>query len=132
MNMRNFGLIEGRLTRDPQILKNADGSRKVMFTVAARRDFAAADGTKESDFIPVEAFVKADKPNGVYDLIHKGDLVGIEYTVRSSTYTDSKTGEKKYSLVHLVRKVDLKENKATTEARQAQGTPVAVPADAEV
>jgi single-stranded DNA-binding protein len=130
MNMRNFAIAEGRLTRDPAIFANSDGSKKVMFTIAARRNFKNADGKNDSDFIQLEAFVSADKQtNGVYDLMHKGDLVGVHYTVRSSTYTDKDSGETKYAQTLLVQEVDLKESKATTDAR-AQATAVAAPAEA--
>ena len=35
-NLSNFGLIEGRLTKDPIVFENSDGSRKVLLNVAVR------------------------------------------------------------------------------------------------
>lgn len=132
MNQRNYGVAEGRLTRDPKVFTNKDGSKKVVLTLATRRNYKGKDGSVDSDFIAIEAFVKADvNGNAVYDHMHKGDLVGIEYTVRTSKYTDEATGEEKYTQVLLAQGVDLKESKAVTTARQSGTQTVAeVPAEA--
>lgn len=126
MNQRNFGIVEGRLTREPKVFTNSDGSKKVVLTLAARRNYKNNDGKIDSDFVALEAFVSPNtKGNGVYDYMHKGDLVGAEYTVRTGSYTD-KNGEEQYTQVLFVQSVDLKESKNTTQARQnasQQGTP---------
>ena len=56
-NMRDFGIVTGRLTRDPDFHDNRDGSRKVRFTVAAQNHFTDKDGKRGSQFIPLEAFL---------------------------------------------------------------------------
>ena len=116
MNTRNFGIAEGRLTRDPYIAKNENGSRKVMLTIAAQDNFKSKDGTRKSQFINLEGFIPANMPNGVYDLMHKGDMVGIEYSVRTNNYT-AKSGEMVYSQVLFIQSVDLKETKKSIAAR---------------
>lgn len=119
-NLRNFGITEGRLTKDPVVFNNKDGSRKIMITVAAQNSYKNKAGVRESQFLPFEAFVPAaNATNGVFDYTHKGDLVGIEYEVRNNNYKDPKTGEDVYGIVLFVQNVDLKEGKAKTDARQA-------------
>lgn len=120
MNIRNYGVVEGRLVKDPVIFTNNDGSRKVMLTVAVMDNFKSKDGKKGSQFVQLEAFVSAKQTgNGVYGYMHKGDLVGLEFTIRTNNYTD-KAGNPVYSQVLLVQGVDLKESKTTTDARQAK------------
>lgn len=118
MNIRNFGVAEGRLTRDPYIVENKDGSKKVMLTVAAQNDFKNKDGKRDSQFISLEGFIPAGKDTGVYTLLHKGDMVGLGYTVRTNNYTDKK-GETVYSQVLFIQTVDLRETKAAAAAHAA-------------
>ena len=121
MNMRNFGIAEGRLVRDLTIFENSDGSRKVMMTLAVKDNFeSGSDKSRQSQFINLEAFLKPGYKNGVYELIHKGDFIGVQYSVRSNTYV--KNGETVYSQILLVESVDIKESKSVTDKRQAAGS----------
>lgn len=47
-NIRNYGIVTGRLTRDPQVFENRDGSRKIKFTVAAQNHFTNGQGEYDS------------------------------------------------------------------------------------
>lgn len=129
LNMRNYGVAEGRLTREPAVFQNSDGSKKIKLTIAAQDNYKSTneDGKKEkgSQFIQLEAFVPAGRDKTVYDLMHKGDMVGAQYSIRSNTY--EKDGKPVYSQVLFIESVDLKETKATTAARAAKA--VAAPAD---
>lgn len=120
MNMNNYGIAEGRLTRDPVILTNRDGSRKVKFTVAAQDNFKGSDGKHESQFINFDAFVRADKENnGVYDIMHKGDLVKVHYTVKTNNYKD-KDGSNVFSQLLFAQEIQLCESKSVVGARRAR------------
>lgn len=133
INMRNFGIVEGRLVREPQVFANKDGSRKVKFTIAAQDNFKSkdADGkpVKNSQFIQLEAFINKDHTGEtVYDLMHKGDMIGAQYSVRSNNYTNDK-GETIYCQILVAESIDLKETKATVAARAAKAeTPAEAPA----
>lgn len=117
-NIRNYGVVTGRLTRDPEIRINADGSRKVRFTVAAQDSFTDREGKRGSQFLPLEAFIAAgNKGNGAYDYIGEGDLVSCSYTVNNNNYTD-KHGQKVYGLTLLVDDIAMLETKAAKEARK--------------
>lgn len=118
-NMRNFGIVTGRLTKDPTFYDNRDGSRKVRFTVAAQDQFTDRDGNRNSQFIPLEAFIPAKQEgNGAYAYINQGDLVSCSYTVQNNNYKD-RNGETVYGLALLVDGITLLESKASKEARQA-------------
>lgn len=117
LNMRNHGEAIGRLTRDPQVFPNKDGSRKVMLTVAAQDNFKNRNGERNAQYLPFEAFVAAKNANnGVYDLLHKGDLVAIQYTVKTPSYTDG-NGQTQYKMALVPENVDMLESKTVTSQR---------------
>lgn len=117
INQRNFGIAEGRLTRDPKVFTNKDGSRKVAITLAVRRNYKSANGSTESDFINFEGFLTANIEDlGVYKYMHTGDLIGVEYSVRSNRFTD-KDGVERFEQTLFIQGVDLKETKNVTDAR---------------
>ena len=120
-NLDNYGITSGRLVSDPQIYDNADGSKKVRITVAATNNYRNRDGSRTSQFLPLEDFIparRARKGNGVYDLMHQGDKVTVQYTVKNNNYT-KENGEQVYDIVLHIDSVRLDETKAITEARQA-------------
>lgn len=120
MNQRNFGIVEGRLTKDPVIFTNSDGSRKVMLTVAARDNFRGNDGKHGTQFVNLEAFISKNQAgNGVYAYMHKGDMVGLHYTVRSNRYTKPGETEETFTQVLFVQEVDLKDGNKRAAAGDA-------------
>lgn len=119
-NIRNYGMVTGRLSRDITVFTNRDGSRKIKFTVAAQDHFTNSHGEYESQFIPLEAFIPAkQRNNGPFDYMDKGDLVSCSYTIQNNNYKD-KDGEMVYALILLVDNVALLESKTSKEARLAK------------
>lgn len=95
--MNNTTLI-GRLTRDPE-LKYIPGSGTAVstFTIAVDRDYIKKDGTKETDFIPIEVMGKLAEVCA--NNLGKGRLVAVEGSIRVNLY--EKDGEKRtYTKVH--------------------------------
>lgn len=118
-NIRNYGMVTGRLTRDSDIRVHADGSRKVRFTVAVQDAFTDREGKRDSQFLPLEAFLSADREgSGAYGCISRGDLVACSYTVNNNNYTN-RNGQQVYGLTLLVNEIALLESKASKAARQA-------------
>lgn len=118
-NPQNIVSITGKLTRDVTVLPNSDGSRKIMVSIAVPNNFLSKDGKRESQFISLEAFVSKDKTtDGVYELMHKGDLVAILGEIRSGQYVDKKTKETVYTQSVYINNVSLLESKKVTEERQ--------------
>lgn len=117
-NVQNSGIATGRLSKDIVAFANSDGSRKMLVSVAVPNDYKK-DGKTSSEFISLEGFVPNGKGDGVYALMHKGDLVSIQYKVVSNNYTD-KDGKPVYGQVLRIEKVALLESKAVTDARAAK------------
>lgn len=121
MNIRNQFIAIGRLVSDPTVFDNADGSKKVRFTVAAKDNFAGKDGKKDSQFLPMEVFRSAKAVTasglGIYANLHQGDLVAVSGQIQNNNYTD-KNGDKHYELVLHVETCEFMESKTVTEQRQ--------------
>lgn len=127
MNLNNFGIVNGRMAKDPKVFTNSDGSRKVMVSVATQHDYKGKDGKRGVDYIQLEAFLPADKEgNGAFDYLHKGDRVAFQYTVRQNVF--EKNGETIYSQVLNIEKTNLQETKKDSAGHAAQaaaqGTPM--------
>jgi len=70
--------------------------------------------------VPVERFIPADRSNGVFDMIHQGDLVRIMHHPTTESYTDLNTGETHYIEKHIVDDVQMEESRKVTTARLAK------------
>lgn len=103
-NPNNLTLIRGRLTRDPMVFTNKDGSRKIKATVAAKDDFKsrAAGGDYTTQFINVESFFSAHtRGNGGWDYLKKGSYVNIVGHIKTNNWVD-KTGHPQYGMSVIV------------------------------
>ncbi|MFC9755207.1 single-stranded DNA-binding protein [Streptomyces sp. NPDC056921] len=115
-NPRNNGTITGRLASDPKVFENKDGSKRVLFTIYAGRNYTNAQNQRDSDAVPVEAFVHAQTQGvGPYSHIHKGDLVAVGYTLRMDRYT--KNGEQVFDLKVVSEDISYLEPRSVTQAR---------------
>ena len=78
-------VLVGRLTKDPELryIPNS-GTPVATFTMAIDRDYKKKDGTKETDFIPIEVIGKAAEFCANY--ITKGRLVAIQGNLRVDRY----------------------------------------------
>ena len=86
INMLNVGQVTGRLTRDPHIATNRDGSRRVFLTVAASDAYLSRDGKRGAQFVPLEAFIPANRGDGIYALLDAGSAISAAYSVRNNNY----------------------------------------------
>lgn len=71
IKMINQTIIEGRLTRDPELKKTSSGKSVTQFTVAVERPFAK----DRADFIPVVAWEK--KAEFVCQYFHRGNGISV-------------------------------------------------------
>ena len=130
MNLSNFGIAEGRVTKKPVSMDNKDGSKKVFVTVAAQDNFASgADKERKSQFINLEGFVPKDRKYSVYDKLEVGDKIAVQYRVETPSY--EKNGETVYKTALVIENVQFKESMAEKTARQARHAADAAAADAE-
>lgn len=106
--MNNLVLV-GRLTKDPE-LKYIPGSGTAVatFSIAVDRDYSKKDGTKETDFIPVEVMGKPAEFCANY--LGKGRLVAIQGSMRVDNY-QTQSGEKRTFTKCAARNVEALDKK---------------------
>jgi len=122
-NLNNHGRVTGRLTADPVVRPNANGSLTIRFTVAARNSWKDTDGTVHAQYLPLIAYIPARSARNfdrnVYAMLHKGDKITVSYTVMNNNYTD-KNGERHYELALQAQTVMFEESKSTVDERAAR------------
>ena len=91
--MLNTIIIQGRLTKDPEIRKTSTDKTVSSFTVACERPFKDNVGNKVTDFIPVVAWHATAK--FVYQYFKKGDMILVQGRLQSRNYTDNNGDERK-------------------------------------
>ena len=119
LNLNNYGIVTGRLTTDPFIYQNSDGSRKIRITLAVSDNYKNTNGKRSTQFLPLEAFIPVDRKLGVFDMVHAGYKISAAYTVKNNNYTDKNTNKMIYGLVLQIERISFEESKTTTTARQA-------------
>lgn len=120
-NPANSGTIIGRLTQDIRVMKNGDGSRKLLLTVAADDNFrSGSDQKAQTSFIQLERFVAAGASMGGWDKVHQGDLIALDFHVEAKPYVDTK-GETQYPQKLVIDGFpSFLEPKSVTEKRAAE------------
>ena len=118
-NPRNNGIAIGRLAYDPRFFENKDGSRTVRLTVLVDQDFTDRNGERGTDAVPVERFIPSDRGNGVFDMVHQGDLVQVSYRTTVDSYVD-RDGNNRYVTKLIVADVQMLESRKVTTARLAK------------
>ena len=84
--MLNTVIIEGRLTKDPELKTTPNGISVSTFAVAVARDYKNANGEYDSDFFECVAW--RNNAERISKYFHKGDGVGIVGRLQTRTYKD--------------------------------------------
>ncbi len=93
--MLNKIVVMGRLTRDPELRRTANGVAVTSFTVAVDRDFAPKDGgERETDFIDCVAWRHTGEFVDKY--FSKGSMIVVDGRLQIRNWTD-KEGHKRRS-----------------------------------
>ena len=82
----NKVLMVGNLTRDPELSETPSGVAVCKFAIAVSRDYANADGTKETDFFNIVAWRGKAEICGKY--LKKGNKVAIVGSLQNRSYED--------------------------------------------
>lgn len=94
----NHVVLVGRLTKNPEIRYiPGSGTPVATFTVAIDRNFTKKDGTKDTDFIPVELMGKSAEYCGKFAT--KGRLVSVQGALRVDKYQDQNGQNKTFTKV---------------------------------
>ncbi len=92
--MKNKVFLIGRVVKNPTIETTENGNKRVYSTLAVPRSYKNADGEYDTDFVDFVAWGNTAENYGSY--CKKGDLIGIEAKVETSTY-ETENGDKKKS-----------------------------------
>lgn len=100
--MINTIVVEGRLTKDPELKKTQNGKSYVKFTLASKRN------TKDdaTDFVDCSAWNQSAEYLTKYG--HKGDIVTVSGTLQTNNYEYQ--GQNRKSVEVLVSNLSLKSN----------------------
>lgn len=91
--MLNNVTLVGRLVADPELKEVGKEGKVVNFTLAVPRGYKNADGEYDTDFIQCNVWnVIAENMS---KFCHKGDVIGVQGSIQTSSY-DDKDGNKKY------------------------------------
>ena len=89
----NIVILEGRLTNDPEVRENTNGTKVANFKIAVDR-YNSATKKRDADFINVTAF--AYRAAFIEKWFHKGDPIQIQGSLKTGSYTN-KDGKKVYT-----------------------------------
>ena len=104
----------GRLTKDPEVRYTQTTNTLVAsFTLAVNRRFVRQGEEKQADFINVTAFNQ--QAEFVAKYFKKGNMIGIEGSIRTNRYTD-KNGNNRTSFEVVVNNVQFVESKRDAAA----------------
>lgn len=92
--MLNHIVLMGRLTRDPELRRTGSGVAVASFSLAVDRDFAAANGERETDFIDIVAW--RNTAEFVSKYFTKGRMAVVSGRLQIRPWTD-KEGNKRRS-----------------------------------
>jgi len=94
--MINKVILVGRLGKDPEIRSTPQGSTVAKFTVATDEKYTDRDGNRQerTEWHNIAAWGKLGEICGQY--LRKGKLVYIEGSIRTDSWDDKESGQKKY------------------------------------
>ncbi len=82
----NKVILVGNLTRDPELTETSGGVAVCRFAIAVSRDYANADGTRETDFFNITVWRGRAENCGKY--LKKGNKVAIVGSLQNRSYED--------------------------------------------
>ena len=82
----NKVILVGNLTRDPELTETPSGVAVCRFAIAVSRDYASADGTRETDFFNITVWRGRAENCGKY--LKKGNKVAVVGSLQTRSYED--------------------------------------------
>ena len=84
--MLNVVVLQGRLTRDPELRQTTSGKNVCTFTMAVDRDFKGPDGKNMADFIDCVAWER--RAEFICRYFGKGDMIAVDGRLQTRKYQD--------------------------------------------
>ena len=82
----NKVILIGNLTRDPELTETPSGVAVCRFAIAVSRDYANADGTRETEFFTITVWRGRAENCGKY--LKKGNKVAVIGSLQNRSYED--------------------------------------------
>lgn len=79
-------ILIGNLTKDPELTETRSGVAVCKFGIAVTRDYANADGNRETDFFNITVWRSRAENCGKY--LRKGSKVAIVGNLQNNSYAD--------------------------------------------
>ena len=118
--MLNSIIIQGRLTRDPELRRTGSGLAVANFSVAVERDFPdKTTGQRETDFIDCVAWRQTGE--FVSKWFTKGSMIVVSGRLQMRSWEDKDTGKKRTAHEILAENVYFGESKKDRDAREGAG-----------
>lgn len=114
--MINRAVMNGRLTRDPEIRQTQSGLTTASFTLAVDRNFKDKQtGKREADFINCVAWRKTAEI--IQQYTHKGSKIGLTGRIQTRNY-QNKQGQTVYVTEVVADEIDLLDSIEGTGTRK--------------
>ena len=109
--MINKVILVGRLGKDPEIRSIPSGATVAKFTLATDERFTDKSGEKQerTEWHDIEAWERLGEICGQY--LRKGSLVYIEGSIRTDTWDDKETGQKRSRKKIVAREMKMLDRK---------------------
>ncbi|MGX8701757.1 single-stranded DNA-binding protein [Caproiciproducens sp.] len=113
--MLNVAVLMGRLVADPELRHTPNDVSVTSFTIAVDRSYVKAGADRQADFIDIVAW--RSTADFVCRYFHKGQLVAVQGSIQTRTYTD-KDGNKRKAFEVVADNVHFAESKRDSAGAQ--------------
>lgn len=118
--MINVCSLQGRLCRDVELRVTTSGTNVAGLTIAVERSVKNQDGTRTSDFIPLQVW--GERAVMVEKYFKKGRMINVTGSIRVNTYTKS-DGTKGSKTVVIVDQIAFGGDKLQTKQAPQRQAP---------
>jgi single-strand DNA-binding protein len=107
----NKVILVGRLGKDPEIRSTPNGSTVAKFSIATDDRYTDRNGEKQerTEWHNIVAWGKLAEICGQY--LRKGKLIYVEGSIRTDSWDDKETGQKKYRTDIVVNQMQMLDRK---------------------
>ena len=117
----NKVILVGRLGKDPEIRSTSGGTTVVRFSIATDDRYTDKSGEKQerTEWHNIVAFNKLAEICGQY--LRKGKLVYLEGSIRTDSWEDKESGQKKYKTEIIANQMQMLDRKGDDEGGGSYG-----------
>ena len=120
--MINKVILVGRLGKDPETKSTPGGTTVAKFTMATDEKFTDKSGEKQerTEWHNIVAWARLGEICGQY--LRKGSLVYIEGSIRTDSWEDKESGQKRYRTEIIAREMKMLDRKRDSEEGGGYGS----------